>query len=177
MIKWDKCENSWNMVGVHWLLNEWMGVWLYNEEMEDPNLSSMPREGWVMGPGVLNSKEDALSTLPLSCEEEHLLELSICYKWDLMVILYGWHLSASGWGNKDQEVQYQGLLEKAEDSCTGYDLLACDGGLGVGKGIWRGLWWAGLWGCEQLSCGSFRQVALGFCINVRGSEDLPMIEP
>lgn len=48
--------------------------------MEDPSLSSMPGEVWVMGSGVLNSKVDALSTLPLSCEEVHLLELSICYK-------------------------------------------------------------------------------------------------
>lgn len=41
-------------------------------------------------------------------------------------------------------------------------------------------------GCGGLGCGAVisfpvvhltRQVALGFCLNVRGSEDLPMIEP
>lgn len=52
---------------------------MYTEEVEDPSLSSMPGEVWVVGPGVLNSKADALSTLPLSCEV-YLLELPICYK-------------------------------------------------------------------------------------------------
>lgn len=44
-------------------------------------------------------------------------------------------ISALGWGRKDQEVQYQGSPERAEDPARDLTVLACDGGLGVEKGI------------------------------------------
>lgn len=155
-----------------------MGVWMYTEEMEDPTLSSMPGEVWVMGPGVLNSKVDALYTLPLSCEEVHVLELSICYKWDLMVIMYGWYLSI-GMGQEESGGAVPGITWAGRRFLHWVWLCwPVMVALELGKGFEGG--------CGGLGCGAVisfpvvhltRQVALGFCLNVRGSEDLPVMEP
>ena len=59
-----------------------MKVWIDDEGMESPSLGCRPGKhgcwwGLAVGPGVLNSRADDLSTSPSSCEEACWLELSI----------------------------------------------------------------------------------------------------
>lgn len=172
---WKLLEHGKHPVTAYWM-REWRCGWVVKIWRTPVSAACPGKHGWWWGipggPGVLNSKADTLS-VSLSSREVHLLE------WSISRLAEGYLENDAGeiswWSCRaDSSPQYwdgEGRARRCNTkdyltSALGVTVLACDGG-GVGKGIWRQLWWAGLWDCDQLSrdspdkAGNFRLLPKG----------------